>query len=52
MRERAGVRGEADLGEAVRPYLRRIAEEGRYPHFARILEWPLDGIENSLVNHG
>jgi hypothetical protein len=28
-------RTEEDLGEAVRPYLQRITEEGRYPHFVR-----------------
>ncbi len=35
MRERVGLRTEEDLGEAVRPYLQRVTEEGRYPHFIR-----------------
>jgi hypothetical protein len=35
MRERAGLRSEADLTDAARPYLQRITEEGRYPHFIR-----------------
>jgi AcrR family transcriptional regulator len=35
MRERAGLRTEADLAEAARPYLQRISEEARYPHFIR-----------------
>lgn len=35
MRDRAGLPSDEDLAEAVRPYLRRITEEGRYPHFIR-----------------
>jgi AcrR family transcriptional regulator len=35
MRERAGLPGEEDLAAAARPYLERITEEGRYPHFIR-----------------
>jgi AcrR family transcriptional regulator len=35
MRERAGLPSDEDLADAVRPYLRRITEEGRYPHFIR-----------------
>jgi hypothetical protein len=35
MRERAGLRSEEDLAAAVRSYLQRITEEGRYPHFIR-----------------
>jgi AcrR family transcriptional regulator len=35
MRERAGLRSEEDLAAAARPYLERITEEGRYPHFIR-----------------
>lgn len=35
MRERAGLPGEADLAAAARPYLQRITEEGRHPHFIR-----------------
>ena len=35
MRERAGLPGEEDLAAAVRPYLQRITEEGRHPHFIR-----------------
>jgi AcrR family transcriptional regulator len=35
MRERVGLQAEADLAEAVRPYLERITAEGRFPHFIR-----------------
>ncbi|WP_219417847.1 TetR/AcrR family transcriptional regulator C-terminal domain-containing protein [Pseudonocardia nigra] len=39
MRERAGLRTDGELTEAVRPYLDRIAREGRHPHFSR---WAAD----------
>ena len=39
MRARAGVGSEEDLAEAAAPYLARIAESGRYPHFSR---WAAD----------
>jgi AcrR family transcriptional regulator len=35
MRERAGMPTDEDLADAARPYLQRITEEGRYPHFVR-----------------
>jgi AcrR family transcriptional regulator len=35
MRERAGLPTDEDLDDAARPYLQRITEEGRYPHFIR-----------------
>jgi len=35
MRERVGLQTEEDLADAAGPYLRRITEEGRYPHFIR-----------------
>jgi AcrR family transcriptional regulator len=35
MRERAGLPADEDLDDAARPYLQRITEEGRYPHFIR-----------------
>ncbi|MGH3585884.1 MAG: TetR/AcrR family transcriptional regulator [Pseudonocardia sp.] len=35
MRERSGLHTEADLADASRPYLQRIVEEGRHPHFIR-----------------
>lgn len=35
MRERAGLPTDEDLADAARPYLQRITEEGRYPHFIR-----------------
>lgn len=39
MRARAGVGSEEDLAAAATPYLARIAESGRYPHFSR---WAAD----------
>jgi AcrR family transcriptional regulator len=33
MRERVGLHTDEDLASAARPYLDRIAAEGRYPHF-------------------
>jgi hypothetical protein len=40
MRERAGLPTDEDLTDAVRPYLQRITEEGRYPHFIRWVNDP------------
>lgn len=40
MRERAGLDSEEDLAAAARPYLQRITEEGRYPHFIRWVNDP------------
>ncbi|HLU59791.1 MAG TPA: TetR/AcrR family transcriptional regulator C-terminal domain-containing protein [Pseudonocardia sp.] len=40
MRERAGFASDADLTEAARPYLQRITQEGRYPHFIRWVNDP------------
>jgi AcrR family transcriptional regulator len=50
MRERAGLRSEEDLAEAARPYLQRITEEGRYPHFIRWANDPgrLDPVPQSF----
>jgi AcrR family transcriptional regulator len=39
MRARVGVASEEDLAAAAAPYLARIAESGRYPHFSR---WAAD----------
>jgi AcrR family transcriptional regulator len=39
MRERVGLRTDAELADSARPYLERIAAEGRYPHFSA---WALD----------
>jgi AcrR family transcriptional regulator len=39
MRARAGVTSEEDLADAAEPYLARIAETGKYPHFSR---WAAD----------
>jgi AcrR family transcriptional regulator len=35
MRERVGLHTDAELADAARPYLERIAAEGRHPHFSR-----------------
>ncbi|MBO0802285.1 MAG: TetR/AcrR family transcriptional regulator C-terminal domain-containing protein [Nocardiopsaceae bacterium] len=35
MRARTGLRTEQDLSDAAAPYLARIAESGKYPHFSR-----------------
>jgi hypothetical protein len=40
MRERAGLPTDEDLTDAARPYLQRITEEGRYPHFIRWVNDP------------
>jgi AcrR family transcriptional regulator len=39
MRARTGQPTDADLSKAVAPYLSRVAEAGRYPHFSR---WAAD----------
>lgn len=39
MRAREGIGGDADLSDAAAPYLARIAEAGRHPHFSR---WAAD----------
>lgn len=39
MRERTGLPTDEDLTEAARPYLQRITDEGRYPHF---IQWAND----------
>ena len=39
MRGRTGQPTDADLSKAVAPYLSRVAEAGRYPHFSR---WAAD----------
>jgi len=40
MRARASVASDEDLADAAAPYLARIAESGRYPHFSRWAEDP------------
>jgi AcrR family transcriptional regulator len=40
MRERVGLRTDAELAEVARPYLERIAADGRYPHFSRWAQDP------------
>jgi AcrR family transcriptional regulator len=39
MRVRAGITSDQDMADAAKPYLARIAESGRYPHFSR---WAAD----------
>jgi AcrR family transcriptional regulator len=39
MRARAAIASEEDLADAAAPYLARIAESGKYPHFSR---WAAD----------
>ena len=39
MRARTGLRTDTDLAEAVAPYLARVADAGRHPHFSR---WAAD----------
>ncbi|MFC4856326.1 TetR/AcrR family transcriptional regulator [Actinophytocola glycyrrhizae] len=39
MRVRAGITSEADMAVTTEPYLPRIAESGKYPHFS---EWAAD----------
>jgi AcrR family transcriptional regulator len=39
MRARASIASDEDLADAAAPYLARIAESGRYPHFSR---WAAD----------
>ncbi|MDA3625462.1 TetR/AcrR family transcriptional regulator C-terminal domain-containing protein [Saccharopolyspora sp. WRP15-2] len=61
MRQRTGLASDAELEEAVRPYLERIKADGEHPHYIRWLdepdpmaevvtfeqqlEWQLDGLQ-------
>jgi AcrR family transcriptional regulator len=44
MRARTGLRTDTDLAEAVSPYLARVADAGRHPHFSR---WAADPARDS-----